>query len=283
MVFKDIEPKTLPLSQYEFKLNHPFGVVEEGLFEYLMSVAPPAHAAIVEFGTGEKDGFALSKSLVERHDFSAVLVGANEEIATALAASEISAARVKAIEKFENRDGLAGALRASGIPQNLAILCIDINGNDLHIWQALANEFKPDFVCIEFNGSWGADKEFAIPYSADFEWAGDDYFGASFATLVAFGESQGYRLIHCTSAGDNLIFAREGVAEKFPSSKLPARDLYQVPQYGKNGRAPNGKGHPVSKHGTSALERLWFKTRYTLMAIPRKIVYANHDPKGHSK
>ena len=278
-----IAPKQLPLSVYERKITPTNGIVEEGLLEHIFSVIQPKNKFCVEFGAGDGTNYSFTRNLIEQHGYSALLIEADEKLSTALTEKYASLPKVKTIRSFLSRENIVSLFQSAEVPAEPALICIDIDGNDYYMWQALSEYYRPDVLCIEFNSSFGPDREFVIPYREDFSWNGDDFFGASMKTMVDLGSKLGYALIHSTSAGDNLIFVRNDHAHLFSNPKLSAREMYQLPQYGKNGRALNGKGHPASPHTTSLMERLWYRMRYQLMAIPRKVVYAKLDPKGHRK
>lgn len=278
-----LAPKNLPLSSYERKLTRPNGNAEEGLLEHLFSVHAPAEKFSVEFGAGDGTNHSLARNLIERHDFGALLIEADEKLADALMAKYRSNPRVKPVRSFITRDNIIGLFRQAAVPQRMALLCIDIDGNDYYVWEAIASEYRADFVCIEYNASFAPGEDFVIAYDEGFSWAGDDYYGASFSSLLRLGEKLGYRLIHCTSAGENMIFASEDIAGKFPSAPMAPESLYQLPQYGRYGRAPNGKGHRASHRTTTKGERLWYRARYHLMSLPRKLLSTTHDLKGHRK
>ena len=246
----------------------------------MIATINPKNRFIVEFGAGDGTNFSFARRLIEQQNFSAFLIEADPELSKRLIEKYRDSDTVKAKQAFLRQDNIVQLFKDAGVPHDLAVLCIDIDGNDLYMWKALAPHFRADVVCIEYNAAFGPVQEFAIPYDDSFAWKGDDFFGASFATLMSFAKENGYSLIHVTSAGDNLVFVRNELASKF---SVGGRDYFQIPQYGKNGRAPNGKGHPASPKTTTALERIWFRLRYRLMAIPRKIVYAARDPKGHAK
>jgi hypothetical protein len=278
-----LAPKTLPLSPHERKVTRPNGIVEEGLMEHLFSVHAPAEKFCVEFGAGDGENFSLARNLIERHGFGALVIEGDETMAETLIGRYRSNPRVRALRAFVSRENIVSLFRQANVPARMALLSIDIDGNDYYLWEAIASEYRSDFVCIEYNASFAPGREFVISYDAGFRWSGDDYFGASFSSLVRLGETLGYRLIHCSSGGDNLIFASADIAEKFSSSRMAPEALYQLPQYGRFGRAPNGKGHPASERTTSKRERLWYRARYYLMSLPRKALSATHDLKGHRK
>jgi hypothetical protein len=273
-----LAPKTLPLSPYERKIT-PNGIVEEGLMEHLFSVHAPSEKFCVEFGAGDGANHSLARNLIERHDFAALLIEGDENLGSAMIARYRANPRVTALRTFVSRENIVSLFRQANAPKRIALLCIDTDGNDYYFWETIASEYRADFVCIEYNPSFPPGQEFIISYDANFRWSGDDYYGASFTSLVRLGETLGYRLIHCSSGGDNLIFASADIAGKFASAGMPPEAFYQLPQYGKFGRAPNGKGHRVSKRTATAAERLWYRARYYLMALPRKLPSAKGRPK----
>lgn len=92
--------------------------------------------------------------------------------------------------------------RAHGVPRSFDLLSIDIDGNDLWVWQALT--FRPRVVVIEYNPRWGANKSRTVPYDTERHWDGTNYYGASVLALWRLGREKGYRLVRYTRS--NLVF-----------------------------------------------------------------------------
>jgi hypothetical protein len=85
------------------------------------------------------------------------------------------------------------------VPDNLDFLSIDIDGNDLWVWEAL--ESRPGLVCIEFNERAGNR-----PNDVDFirqEW--DVHFGATEQALRDLADVKGYVFLE-RDRGCNLFF-----------------------------------------------------------------------------
>jgi len=92
----------------------------------------------------------------------------------------------------------------AGVPKDLDLLSIDIDGNDLWVWKALT--YQPRVVVIEFNPKWSPRRCRTIPYDANRGlWDQTDYYGASAGALVKLGAEKGYALYASTPS--NLIFA----------------------------------------------------------------------------
>jgi hypothetical protein len=93
-------------------------------------------------------------------------------------------------------DNVNEVFDAAGIPYDLDLLSIDIDGNDLWVWKALA--YRPRVVIIEYNPKWSAKKSRTVPYD-----------GASVLALTRVGTEKGYDLV--TSTKSNLIFVESGL------------------------------------------------------------------------
>lgn len=90
----------------------------------------------------------------------------------------------------------------AGIPHRFDLLSIDIDGNDLWVWQALT--FEPRVVIIEYNPKFTATESWSVPNDPDRVWDSTDYYGASVRALWRLGRRKGYRLVRATK--NNLVF-----------------------------------------------------------------------------
>ena len=63
---------------------------------------------------------------------------------------------------FTAADGLDAILARTPIPADFDVLSIDIDGNDYHVWNAVAR-YKPRVVVIEYNPTIPAAVDFVQP------------------------------------------------------------------------------------------------------------------------
>lgn len=149
----------------------------------------------VEFGAD--DGFRKSNTAYFRteHGWSSTLFDAEPR------GEGVKQACITA----ENVNDLFGA---HGIPLEMDLLSIDIDGNDLWVWQALI--YKPRVLVIEYNPRWLPWKSRVVPYDPAFQWDRTDYYGASCLALIRLGARKGYEMVG--SSRSNLIFTRKGWA-----------------------------------------------------------------------
>ncbi|MCH2233480.1 MAG: hypothetical protein MK078_04430 [Crocinitomicaceae bacterium] len=103
---------------------------------------------------------------------------------------------------------------SKGFSGDIDLMSIDIDGNDYYVWKALKT-VKPLVVIIETHIEFGYN-DIVVPYDANYIYPGKhpDYHGASPVAMVKLAKHKGYRLVGANQRGFNLIFVREGMAEK---------------------------------------------------------------------
>lgn len=107
-------------------------------------------------------------------------------------------------ENFERLASEALQTLAGSVPPSIDFLSIDIDGNDLAVFEALACT-RARVVCVEYNPRFPLPMKVAMPYDPGHRWAGDDHHGASLAAWLEPMRARGYRLVCCTLAGSRHI------------------------------------------------------------------------------
>jgi hypothetical protein len=110
------------------------------------------------------------------------------------------------------------------VPDEFDLLCIDIDGNDYWVWQAIDRRFRPRVLVMEYNAFVPPSESRTIRYEPDFRWRGTDYFGASLLALARLSERKGYKLVYCERHGINAFFIRDDCA---PPHTRSVRELYR--------------------------------------------------------
>ena len=128
------------------------------------------------------------------------------------------------------------------VPENFDLLSIDIDYNDYWVWKAIT-KFHPRVLVIEFNSSVPPNESRVVPYEADAQWDGTNYFGASLLALKNLSLEKNYTLLGCDNNGVNAFFCKSELVKNFKIKDI--KDLYRSPKYGKK---INGVcvGHPPS-------------------------------------
>ncbi len=273
MFLQSFRPKILPLTKYERKIRAPNAVEEEGVIEHIFHKITAQPGFCVEFGAGDGINFSFTRVLIDHHGWGGLLIEADPTLAERLEKNYRNHPRVVTVQQRVNSSNIEEIFLKAKVPNSFDFLCIDIDGNDYYLWEKIES-FHPKVVCIEYNASYDAQERFLIDYDEDFVWSGDDYYGASMLTLCGLAKKKGFELVHCKSGGDNLFFVAEEFFHLFNIPDNSVDPFYQLPQYGRNGRARNGKGHPASKQNTSWRKRQGYKLRYRALTLPRAIARA---------
>lgn len=123
---------------------------------------------------------------------------------------------VQALVTPENVEQL---FRDAGVPTELDVLSIDVDGQDYWIWQAIEG-YQPSVVVIEYNAALPADELLVEPRGGSAWEPLVDFFGASLGAIRALGEQKGYALVHADLAGVNAFFVRTDLAGAFDQAPL---------------------------------------------------------------
>jgi len=112
------------------------------------------------------------------------------------------------------RENINQIIGNSEIKGNIGLLSIDIDGHDYWIWDAITI-VTPEVVIIESHIEFGM-KNIVVPYEVDphNKNTKPDYHGASPLAMTKLAKRKGYRLVGSNELGYNLIFIKNGLAEK---------------------------------------------------------------------
>ncbi|HTA29858.1 MAG TPA: hypothetical protein VK731_05205 [Candidatus Cybelea sp.] len=175
---------------------------EDGILEKVLETLPQTDKWCVEFGAWDGQHLSNTCNLIERRDYSAVLIEGSERRFLDLTRRHGKNGRVIAMNAFvgfTQSDGLDALLSKTPIPREFDLLSIDIDGNDYHVWGAFG-AYAPKVVCIEYNPTIPTELEFIQPADPAVSQ------GSSLLALVKLGKQKGYELVAATSL--NAIFVR---------------------------------------------------------------------------
>jgi len=84
------------------------------------------------------------------------------------------------------------------------LLSIDIDGNDYWVLREVLKNIHPDVIIFEVNSQLPLHKQIAMPYNADHEWDGTNYFGMSYLAGFKICEDFSYQ-VYCIVNRSNII------------------------------------------------------------------------------
>ncbi len=207
----------------------------------------------VEFGAGRKN--SNTWDLVNQKGWHAVLIEAHPVFFRDLEKLYAGNTRVTCINRrvsFEGKDVLDGIFSETHLPKNFDLLVIDIDGNDIHVWESLS-AYRPKIVMIEYNGRIPIDIDFAQPKDSHLNW------GSSLPALVRVGKEKGYELVYAHIC--NAIFVRK---ELFPLFSIADNSPERIEKpFWPEGRWFQLHDGTIVLHGVERKKLLSFKKKIT--------------------
>lgn len=179
---------------------------EDGVLVELLNRVGVGGRFFVEFGiqNGSEGNCVL---LAELFGWSGVFVEADDDCFAELE-RRYRGYPVRCVHDLVTADRVEAIFRDAGVPEEPDVVSIDIDGNDLYVWDALTS-FRPRVVVIEYNSGIRAEGPVAQPHDPERGWDGSGAFGSSLAALDAVAARHGYRLAHTDLTGTNAFYVRE--------------------------------------------------------------------------
>jgi hypothetical protein len=187
-----VKPKSAYLRKFNRKVTSQRG--EDGIIEQIFKIIGANNQYCVEFGAWDGKLYSNTWNLLNNEGWSGLQIEGSEEKFRDLQAEYAGRDQVTTLNRLVGTSGdheLDEILAEVGAPQDLDLLCIDVDGLDWHIWNTLS-AFSPRLIVIEFNPTVPND----IMFVQDDDPAVNQ--GASLLALIELGKSKGYELIATT-------------------------------------------------------------------------------------
>jgi hypothetical protein len=141
------------------------------------------------------------------------------------------------------QENVNSVLASSGLNGDIDLLSIDIDGNDLWLWDAIT-QVQPRAVIIESMNPIPSNRSLTVGYAPRFNASNrkpeeQDFRGASALALARIGKRKGYRLIGAHRYGFNLVFLRNDIdAEFFPEVSVESVHANAYTRWSQENRWP---------------------------------------------
>lgn len=231
-------PAYASINDYERKVRSQFG--EDGVIAELLRRLGATHRWFAEFGVA--DGVECNCAFLADAGWSGLMIEADEHAYQRLAHRYAGSPHVRTVHSFVTAENIAGIFAEQGVPTDLDVLSIDVDGNDYWLWQALGG-YSPRIVVIEYNAAYPPPQRWVMRYDPTHHWDGTTYYGASLASLASLGERKGYALVGTTTQGVNAFFLRDDLLAASRFSRLSPEDAYHPPAY-EGSDCKGTLGHP---------------------------------------
>jgi len=211
----------------EFKVYSQWG--EDGIIQFILKFIPIKNKLFIEFGV-EDYTESNTRFLLKNNSWSGLVLDGNKNYIDYIIndTNVYWAHNLKAQNIFITKDNINEVINSNGIPEDIGLLSIDIDGNDYWIWDSITT-VKPRIVISEFNALFGPKEKVSIPYESNFvrteKHFSNIYYGCSLAALEYLALKKGYSLVATNTAGNNAFFVRNDLVSGFKI--LNAADAYK--------------------------------------------------------
>jgi len=223
-------------------LKHGFKVYsqhdEDGIIEEIFRRIGTTDQHFVEFGVG--DGVENCTTYCLLKGWTGAWIDGSAECFQGIQRnlrSFLDSQQLKALYSFITSENIESLFRQLGVPQQFDLLSIDIDRNDLWVWQAI-KYYRPRVVAIEYNASFKQMASCTIPYNPNAIWDGSNFSGASLKALEIVGRKKGYELVGCNYTGVTAFFVREDCVGDYFAAPFTSENHYEPPRF--FARMPNG-------------------------------------------
>jgi hypothetical protein len=204
---------------------------EDGIIHEIFNRIEYTNKTFVEFGVG--DGLENNTLALLFEDWNGLWIEASKRNIKKIKdgfSTAISKNRLKVINSFITKKNINNLISSAINEEEIDLLSIDIDGNDVHIFEAITC-IKPRVVVIEYNAKFPPPIMFCMVYDESYLWKGDDCFGASLKYLEKIFSEKNYHLVGCSLSGGNSFFVRKDLtADKF-QAPYSAETHYEPARY----------------------------------------------------
>lgn len=209
---------TEDLTRYEMRVFSQNG--EDGVLVEILNRIGVAGRYFVEFGIQDgTEGNCVY--LADVLGWSGLFLEADEQD-FARVSRKYAGTAVATRRELVTADRIDEIFAAAGVPAEPDVLSIDIDGNDLYVWDALTAH-RPRVVVIEYNGGIEPGQPRVQPHEPDRMWDGSGAFGSNLEALDVVAARKGYRLAYSDLAGVNAFYVREDLWDSLAIDRVPRR------------------------------------------------------------
>jgi hypothetical protein len=206
------------LSRFELRVFSQNG--EDGVLVEILNRIGVEHRYFVEFGIQEGvEGNCVL--LADVLGWAGLFLEADPEFFAGVS-RKYAGTPVDVRQEMVTAERVEAIFASAGVPSDLDVLSIDIDGNDVYVWEALTTH-RPRVVVIEYNSGIRGEGPLAQPHDPDRSWDGGSAWGSSLAALEAVGRRKGYSLVHTDLSGVNAFFVRDDLVAAVGVDRVPRR------------------------------------------------------------
>jgi hypothetical protein len=200
----------MELKKFEKNIKSQFG--EDGVISEIFNRIGTKNKICVEFGAWDGIHFSNTWNLWSKEGWEALLIEGDEKKYKQLVTNTAAYNKVKPFCAYVTAEGeksLDVIFNTVGLPLDIDLLSIDIDGDDYYILQGLKT-YTPRLIVIEYNPT--------IPPQVELIQKKGEYFGSSALAMLKLAHQKNYSLVHVTDTNlfllNNDDFNKLGIKEK---------------------------------------------------------------------
>lgn len=234
------DPPRLELSGFKVFSMHG----QDGILQEIFRRIGVTDRRFVEFGA--QDGMQCNARLLLWTGWSGLWMEADARASIRLRETyrpTLDDGRLAFAEAFVTAENINQLLRDNGATGEIDLLVIDVDGNDIHLFEAI-DAISPRVVCIEYNASFPPPIDFVQPYDPARIWDKTLNFGASLTAMQRVFSAKGYQLVGTDIGGADAFFVREDLLAGRFHAPGDAATLFNPPRYALGPGFPTGHKPP---------------------------------------
>ena len=196
---------------------------EDGIIDYLLYSLKIDKPKFVEIGTGDYSE-CNTRFLFERTSPKGLVVDCIEDLKMKVSKNiKLWRADITIIEEFISSKNINSILKKYNFDKNIDLFSLDVDGIDYWILKELPKNFSK-IAIIEFNSTFGSEKEITVPYKKNFDRSKYHYsnlcYGASLKAINNIMKKKGFIFIGTNLHRVNAFFVSKKYINKI-GLKIP--------------------------------------------------------------
>ena len=190
---------------------------EDGIIDYLLYSLKIDKPKFVEIGIGDYSE-CNTRFLFERTSPKGLVVDCIEDLKVKVSKNvKLWRADITILEKFISSKNINLILKKYGFDKNIDLFSLDVDGIDYWILKELPRNFSK-IAIIEFNSTFGSEKEVTVPYKENFDRSKYHYsnlcYGASLKAINNIMKKKGFIFIGTNLHRINAFFVSKKYISK---------------------------------------------------------------------
>jgi hypothetical protein len=178
---------------------------EDGMLAKIFDILGVEKGSCVELGAADGKYMSNTRRLITEKGWSAVMIEASDKLFAQLDACYADRDDVQCFHtrvSFEGENTLDNIFAQAGLPLDFDFFCLDVDGNDYHLWDSLFT-YRPKLMVVEYNPTIPNEIVFVQPRNPSVTQ------GASLAALIQLGKEKGYELIATTELNGFFVLRED--------------------------------------------------------------------------